>query len=150
MWDRPTSSDEAAATISSIEAKPRKRPELEGVATMTRLHAILFVVAVSAFVLAFGQVGAAATSAAAPKTVTVAMHDPGCHWFSANGKFTKSMTVNGPVALANYDQAALKVAGHNKVWHDGVGKKLVLARGTYKITMVGQAPDDNTLVLVVR
>jgi len=32
---------------------------------------------------------------------------------------------------------------------DGVGKELVLARGVYHITMVGQAPDDNHLKLVV-
>jgi len=117
---------------------------------MSKLRAILFVLAVSALVLALGQAGAAAKTAAAPKTVTVAMHDPGCHWFSANGKFTKSMTVKGPVALANFDEATLKVVGRSKVWHEGVGKKLVLTRGTYKITMVGQAPDDNTLVLVVK
>jgi len=117
---------------------------------MSRLRTIIFVVAVSAFALAIGQAGAAAKSAAAPKIVTVAMHDPGCHWFSTNGKFTKSMTVKGPVALANYDEAALKVAGRGTVRLDAVGKKIVLARGNYKITMVGQAPDDNTLVLVVK
>ena len=32
---------------------------------------------------------------------------------------------------------------------DAVGKKITLARGTYKITMVGQASDDNHLKLVV-
>jgi len=104
---------------------------------MSRLRTIIFVVAVSALALAIGQAGAAAKSAAAPKTVTVAMHDPGCHWFSTNGKFTKSMTVKGPVALANYDEAALKVAGRT-VRLDPVGKKIVLARGSYKITMVGR------------
>jgi uncharacterized membrane protein YtjA (UPF0391 family) len=117
---------------------------------MTRLRVIFLVVAVSAFALALGQAGAAAKSAAAPKTVTVVMHDPGCHWFSANGKLTTSMTAKGPVALANFDEAALKVVGHNTVRLDPVGKKIVLARGTYKITMVGQAPDDNTLRLVVK
>jgi hypothetical protein len=32
----------------------------------------------------------------------------------------------------------------------GVGKTLLLGKGTYAITMVGQAPDDNHLKLVVR
>jgi hypothetical protein len=83
------------------------------------------------------------------KVVTVAMHDPGCHWFSNAGAFRKTLTVKGPVGLLNMDEAALRVAGPTGVKHDAVGKKLVLGRGIYKITMVGQAPDDNTLRLVV-
>ena len=31
-----------------------------------------------------------------------------------------------------------------------IGKPVTLARGTYKIVMVGQANDDNVLTLVVR
>ena len=31
-----------------------------------------------------------------------------------------------------------------------IGKPVTLARGTYKIVMVGQASDDNVLTLVVR
>ena len=84
-----------------------------------------------------------------PKTVNVVMHDPGCHWFSAGGKYTTKLTVHGPVALANLDEAPLKVSGAKGTKLDPVGKKVVLARGTYKITMVGQAPDDNHLKLVV-
>ena len=116
---------------------------------MSRFRAILLVLAVSAFVLAVGQV-AAAKPAAGMQTVTVAMHDPGCHWFSVGGKYTKTLTVRGPVALANFDEAALKVVGPKGARLEAVGKKIVLARGTYKITMVGQEPDDNTLKLVVR
>lgn len=115
---------------------------------MTKLRAVLLVLAVSAFVLAVGQVAAA--KPAGIKTVTVAMHDPGCHWFSVGGKYTKTLAVRGPVALANADEATLKVVGPKGARLDAVGKKIVLSSGTYKITMVGQAPDDNTLKLVVK
>jgi hypothetical protein len=84
------------------------------------------------------------------RTVTVVMKDPGCHWFSVGGKFTTKLTVTGPVALANFDENALKVAGATGTKLDPVGKKITLARGIYRITMVGQAPDDNHLKLVVK
>ena len=99
--------------------------------------------------LAGGQAVAAAGHSSV-KTVTVAMHDPGCHWFSVGGKYVKTLTVKGPVALANYDQKTLLVAGPSGVKHDPVLKKITLQQGTYKITMVQQAPDDNTLKLVVK
>ena len=97
--------------------------------------------------LAAGQAFAAHSSL---KTVTVAMHDPGCHWFASNGKFVKTLAVSGPVALLNQDEATLKIAGAAGVTRDPVGHKVTLQKGTYKITMVGQAPDDNTLRLTVR
>jgi len=92
----------------------------------------------------------AATASAGTRTVNVAMRDPGCHWFLVGGKYVKTLSVTGPVFLLNTDEAALKVAGRTGVKRDAVGKKLLLARGTYHITMVGQAPDDNHLLLVVR
>ena len=46
-------------------------------------------------------------------------------------------------------EAALKIVGPGAVRHVGVAKTIVLAKGTYVITMVGQAPDDNHLNLVV-
>jgi hypothetical protein len=110
------------------------------------------VIVAAAAVLAFGAgqaAGAATHHAQAMKTVTVVMHDPGCHWFSTGGKFTTKLTVHGPVALANFDEAALMLMGPKGIQLDKVGKKVVLARGTYRITMVGQAPDDNHLKLVV-
>ena len=92
---------------------------------------------------------ALATPAAA-QTVTVAMHDPGCHWFQVGPtSFEKAATVQGPVVLANDDEGALVVAGPSGTKTDPVGGKVSLAAGTYKITMVGQAPDDNHLKLVV-
>jgi hypothetical protein len=99
--------------------------------------------------LAAGQAIAAAKHSTV-KTVTVAMHDPGCHWFSAGGKFAKTLSIKGPVALANYDEATLKVAGPSGLKLDPVGGKVVLHAGTYKITMVHQASGDNTLKLVVK
>jgi hypothetical protein len=91
----------------------------------------------------------AASSAGLP-TVTVAMKDPGCHWFLVAGKYKTHLSVAGPVSLSNLDEAALKIAGPNGVQVEKVGKHLALKAGTYRITMVGQAPDDNHLVLVVK
>ncbi|HEX6459575.1 MAG TPA: hypothetical protein VF032_11710 [Thermoleophilaceae bacterium] len=85
-----------------------------------------------------------------PRTVTVAMHDPGCHWFLVgHNSFGKAATVQGPVVLANNDEAALNVAGPSGTKTDPIGGKISLAAGRYHITMVGQAPDDNHLKLVV-
>ena len=98
------------------------------------------------------QASGASVAAAAPaaRTVSVAMHDPGCHWFQVGpNSFKKAATVSGPVVLANNDEAALLVAGSNGTKTDPVGGKLALPAGTYRITMVGQAPDDNHLKLVV-
>ena len=85
----------------------------------------------------------------APQTVNVAMHDPGCHWFQVGTSFRKTLALTGPVQLRNSDEAALKVAGPNGTVTDGVGQLVTLAPGSYRITMVGQAPDDNTLHLGV-
>jgi hypothetical protein len=89
--------------------------------------------------------------AAAPtaQAVTVAMRDPGCHWFQVGQSFQKSLSVTGPVNLVNSDEAALKVAGPGGTQKDAVGQQVALTPGSYRITMVGQAPDDNTLHLAV-
>jgi hypothetical protein len=103
-------------------------------------------------VLAFGaaQAFGGSTSHRAVAKVTVVMHDPGCHWFSVGGKMKRTLTVKGPARLANFDEAALRIAGNGKVVREKVGGKLVLARGVYRITMVHQAPDDNHLRLTVK
>ena len=99
--------------------------------------------------LAVAQAGAGVQHQSAAKTVKVVMHDPGCHWFSVGSTYARTMSVKGPVSLLNFDEAALKIVGNHAVRHEAVGKKLVLGQGTYRITMVGQAPDDNTLTLRV-
>ena len=83
-------------------------------------------------------------------TLTVVMKDPGCHWFSIGGKFKTTASVTGPVKIVNYDEATLKIAGVGAVKSVAVGKKILLTRGHYVITMVGQASDDNHLKLTVR
>jgi hypothetical protein len=93
----------------------------------------------------------AAPAAASRAPLVVAMKDPGCHWFSVGGKYTKSAVRSGPVTLLNHDEAALKIKGPGGTKIDRVGARLTLrAKGTYRITMVGQAPDDNTLTLKVK
>jgi hypothetical protein len=112
--------------------------------------AVLYL-AVAALAVGVGQALAhPATHARAATKVTIVMHDPGCHWFSVGGKLKTKLAVRGPVHLFNVDEAAMKVVGAGKVRRDGVGKTLTLGKGTYAITMVGQAPDDNHLKLVVR
>jgi len=87
--------------------------------------------------------------APAPQTVTVAMHDPGCHSFQVGTTFQKRLSVTGPVNLRNSDEATLKIAGSSGTVKDAVGQIVALTPGSYRLTMVGQAPDDNTLHLGV-
>jgi hypothetical protein len=118
---------------------------------MKKQFVTLLAVAGTVSLLGSGQaVGSAARTTTAQGTVTVVMRDPGCHWFAVGGKYLTRLTVKGPVGLKNDDMAALKVASARGTKLDRVGKTLALARGTYRITMVGQAPDDNTLRLLVR
>jgi len=106
----------------------------------------LIVLIAAAFAAAVAGTGSAATTA---KTVTVAMHDPGCHWFLVGGAYKQSLTISGPVSLLNLDEAPLKVVGPSGLKLDRVGGKLTLRRGVYHITMVKQAADDNHLVLTI-
>ena len=93
----------------------------------------------------------AAPAAAGKAPLVVGMHDPGCHWFVVGGKYVKSVTRTGPVTLLNRDEAALVIKGPGGTRHQRVGAKLTLkAHGTYRITMVKQAPDDNHLKLTIR
>jgi hypothetical protein len=88
-------------------------------------------------------------SVAPVSAVAVAMHDPGCHWFQVGQAFQKSETVSGPTQLTNSDEDTINIAGPHGVQSVPVGQKITLAPGAYTITMVGQAPDDNTLHLSV-
>ncbi len=105
---------------------------------------------VAACSLAGGQALAATSHHATPKTLNVVMHDPGCHWFSINGKITKTASVAGPISLRDLDENTLKIASKSGMQYVRVGKSLVLGRGHYVIMMVGQAVDDNYLKLTVR
>jgi hypothetical protein len=118
---------------------------LEGVA-MKILTVSLF----AALTLGGGQALAASSHQAATKTLTVAMHDPGCHWFSTHGTFTTKAAVAGPIRLRNLDEATLKVTSAQGLRRVPVGKSISLSHGKYVITMVGQAKDDNHLKLTVR
>jgi hypothetical protein len=117
---------------------------------------VLFLAA--AAILAFGasQALARTSAPAASKTVVVAMHDPGCHWFYTGGgpnhrKYAKTATRRGPVKLVNLDENTLIVKGPGGTKHDKIGAALTLkAKGLYTITMVKQAPDDNHLKLTIK
>jgi hypothetical protein len=110
--------------------------------------AVLYL-AIALLAVGAGQAFARSTHAT-PTKVTVVMHDPGCHWFSVNGAFKTKLAVKGSAKLLNVDEAALKVVGAGTVRRVALGKTVLLGKGTYAITMVGQAPDDNHLKLVVR
>ncbi len=112
---------------------------------------ILVISAIAA--IAFGASQALAASQhhhTATKTLVVAMHDPGCHWFLIHGKFRTAAKVSGPVRVVDRDEAALKVASRHGTKRIPVGKGLVLRHGSYVVMMVGQAVDDNYLKLTVR
>lgn len=100
---------------------------------------------------AIAALALAAPAAAGKAPLVVGMHDPGCHWFHVGGKYVKSVTRTGPVTLLNQDEAALRIKGPGGTRLEPVGKKLTLsAKGTYKIVMLHQAPDDNHLTLTIR
>ncbi|HUZ15976.1 MAG TPA: hypothetical protein VMU72_07325 [Gaiellaceae bacterium] len=112
---------------------------------------ILVISAIAAIAFSTSQALAAAPHHAAVKhTLVVAMHDPGCHWFSIHGKLTTHATVSGPVRVVDRDEATMKVASRHGMQRIPVGTGLVLRRGHYVLMMVGQAVDDNYLKLTVR
>jgi hypothetical protein len=117
---------------------------------MTRSLTILSLLGACALAIAVGPALAGSTHTTALTPVTVVMHDPGCHWFSVNGTFKRTLSVKGPVQLTNLDEAALKIVGAGVTKRAAIGKKVLLTSGAYRITMIGQAPDDNTLRLVVK
>lgn len=116
----------------------------------------LILISIAVLALAASAVATGAASAAATHgQLIVAMKDPGCHWFYTGGgpnhrKYAKAVTRQGPVTLLNLDEATLIVKGPAGTKNVRVGATLtVKAKGTYRITMVKQEPDDNTLVLKV-
>jgi nitrous oxidase accessory protein NosD len=94
---------------------------------------------------------AAPAAGAAGKSIQVRMKDPGCHWFYVHGKYATKYVSNGPITIKNFDEAALKFVGPGGTKIERVGKSITLShRGIYRITMVGQAPDDNHLKLTIK
>jgi len=120
------------------------------------IYLLTTVAAAATLALTFGAAtGSSATpaSAAAAKlrVVKIVMADPGCHWFSVAGKKQARLVVNSTTAFQNLDEAALVFTGKNFLRHVAIGKSLAIAKpGVYHIKMVGQHPDDNNLVLVVK
>jgi uncharacterized membrane protein YtjA (UPF0391 family) len=116
-----------------------------------RVTISFLIAAVAAGALALTGAASAAPGTAKVKVVPIVMKDPGCHWFSVGGKNLAKLTVNGPTAFRNLDEAPVVFAGKNFHKRVAIGKTLaVTAPGTYTITMVGQHADDNHLKLVVR
>ena len=117
-----------------------------------RLAIIILTAALGATMLASGvAVASSGSSSAKLRVVPIVMADPGCHWFKVNGKNKLRLTVNGPTAFRNLDEAALIFKGKNFTRHLAVGKTLAVTKaGVYHITMVGQHKDDNNLLLVVK
>lgn len=107
-----------------------------------RKLALTGIAGLAAFVLA-------APAVAAP-VVPIVMRDPGCHWFFVGGKFKTKYVAKGTVKIQNSDEAALKFAGPKGTRLEKTGQTLTFTKGTYHITMVGQAKDDNHLLLIVK
>jgi hypothetical protein len=92
----------------------------------------------------------AAPATAAP-VVPIMMRDPGCHWFVVGGKYSVRYVSHGAVTIRNLDEAALRFVGPGGTRLAKVGKTITLkSKGTYHITMIGQARDDNHLTLLVK
>ncbi len=119
---------------------------------MSKRVTISFLIAAVAVVaLALSSGASAAPGATKLKVVPIVMKDPGCHWFSVGGKNLAKLTVNGATAFRNLDEAAVVFKGKNFNRRVAIGKTLAItAPGAYHITMVGQHPDDNNLLLVVK
>ena len=98
--------------------------------------------------------GAALSAGSAPvrakHIVPIVMKDPGCHWFSVGGKLKAKLTVQGATAFVNQDEATLIFKAEGVRQKVAVGKSITITKpGAYKIRMVKQPSDDNTLKLVV-
>jgi hypothetical protein len=129
----------------------RETPRVtEGVTMKITTLTLALAALVCAGAFGVGQALATTSHHAAPKTLKIVMHDPGCHWFMVHGKYTTKASVKGRVRLVNRDEAALKVASRKGVRHIRMGKSIVVGHGHYVIMMVGQASDDNYLKLTVR
>lgn len=126
----------------------------EGALMSMRLSIYLLAV-VAAAALAVSAASASSSTAKVhvikAKIVTIAMRDPGCHWFTDHGKYYRSVAVKRDTSFRNLDEAAVIFKGKGFTKHLAVGKKLKITKaGLYHITMVKQASDDNHLRLIVK
>src|SRR5262245_56658590 len=91
----------------------------------------------------------AAPAGASTAPLTIAIRDPGFHWFylgrgPSHRHYTTAVTRTGPFTLLNLDEAPMIIKGPGGTRIEKVGVKLTLtSKGTYRLTMVKQAPDDN-------
>lgn len=109
------------------------------------------VLAVASSVASASSAASASARAAKSQVVPIVMADPGCHWFKVAGKNKARLVVNGKTAFRNLDEDALIFTGKSFRHRVPVGKSLAIATpGVYHIKMVGQHPDDNNLLLVVK
>jgi hypothetical protein len=116
---------------------------------MRKLPLKILPIAACSLLVVAGTASGAPQQARTASSVKVVMRDPGCHWFAVGGAFKTKLAVKGPAALRNLDEATLKIVGHGKVTRARVGRTVTLTHGSYRITMIGQKSDDNTLRLVV-
>ena len=113
----------------------------------------LLLILIAALALA-APIALAAPSAAGKAPLIIAMKDPGCHWFYVGGGPNHGST-SSPLSGRAGDAPQPRRGGTDRQGarrHQdrAVGAKLTLkAKGTYHITMVKQAPDDNHLLLKV-
>ena len=120
----------------------------------TGIAALALLVGVASLMFTTAASARPAHTANATK-VTVAMRDPGCHWFvtgpSGNRKWSRTRVVTGPVSLRNLDEATQIIRGPHGTVRERVGATMLLrAKGIYHITMVKQASDDNHLTLTIK
>jgi hypothetical protein len=118
------------------------------------------VLVITGFILLGGLIltapaAGSSTRAAKATKLTVAMRDPGCHWFmtgsSPHRMYSKTAVRPGAVNLVNLDEATLIIKGPGGTRHEKVGATMTLnAKGLYRITMVKQMPDDNHLKLTIK
>ena len=149
MADQATQEEQQEEKQSERETQLRTSHAISGFA-MALIGALSFLAAVAYI----AKEGGPPSTPVAPATaqaaeVNVAMHDPGCHWFQTSQGLQKDVTVTGTANLRNSDEAAIVVKAPSGQQRVPVGGDVQLPAGNYTITMVGQAPDDNTLHLTV-
>src|SRR5436305_7005058 len=93
-------------------------PATEGATMKISLISLALAAAICAGVFGTGRALATTSHNATTKTVTVFMHDPGCHSFKVHGKYTTPDTVKANrVRLVDLDEAGLEGASRPGMQH---------------------------------